>query len=246
MTFFGRVNPERANVNLRVVPAEVTFEGESEQPITFRTSIEASQIICQVSPVPDWLSLGGLKNAVVDVVQTQLDVLGYANNCAYTCEIISTVDESGKEHVFGVRVGLRIETDEVSRIFTSSYIVAVPCEAARSALNDLGNSILHPRDTAVYCYRAFESLRRHFWEEEGKENRSKTWPLLRERLNLSESWIERTRLLALLPRHGMAISLTEFQRETLIADLRILIHRFLDYLAEHDGKNLPLDQYPLL
>ena len=97
--FLGKVHPERPPITLRIPVAKISFEGERVEEIEFRTHIEASQISCKVLPTPKSFTLEGLRNAARDVVQAQLDFLGFCNNYAYVCELTSAIDGDGKEQL---------------------------------------------------------------------------------------------------------------------------------------------------
>jgi hypothetical protein len=101
--FFGKVIPERANVNISSLNAEMSDLNEKKLG-EMKTSIIASQITVQVNLKQKFDEILTLKNAVEEAIRVQVDLLGYTNSCGYDIEISQVTDLAGNTQVFGVNI----------------------------------------------------------------------------------------------------------------------------------------------
>lgn len=238
--FFGRVHPERANVNISGLPSmQIGFSPGALLEANVR--VDVSQVTARVSGTlhPDPATE---RNAIGSVAQLLVDVLGFTNGCGYTVEIIGS-NRKGGTTIFGCDIPA-LAADPLpepasfeviaSLLLTDSERKRLPL---RRALGDFRRAILEPDDTPFHCYRAVEALTFFFDPE-----RSRGWPALRGALHLGEAWIK-TELKdpADRIRHGQAMEVTGDDRlrafrasRTVIARFVALLHSELDCLPEQD------------
>ncbi|PKL57827.1 MAG: hypothetical protein CVV34_05495 [Methanomicrobiales archaeon HGW-Methanomicrobiales-5] len=210
--FFGKVMPERANVNISPLMGEMkNFNGEKIGEM--KTSILVSQITAQITQntqIQKYDELLTIKNALEDAIRVQLDVLGYTNSCGYDIEITQVTDISGAVRVFGVNVD---NTDQFPLKRPKNFSEIMPLfstetgEYLRLSLSDLREAIRSPKDTGFFCYRSIECLRQYFVDANKLNNqkdkdRQKSWEILRSELDVDRQKIDFIKLYAGPVRHG--------------------------------------------
>lgn len=106
--------------------------------------------------------------------------------------------------------------------------------------------------SAMYAYRAIESIRQHFKaaapngdQSEPKFADSDSWKAIRNALNFERSYINDLVELATASRHGEALDLTFPQRMQLIDKTRQIVARYLIFVQR--GKiSLDIKEFPML
>lgn len=243
LVFSGVVHPERADVHLAGdFRVEIQF---STGPVEVRFVIQYSQVSCLVTSCPNEIDIETLKIAVLGLIQSAVDAVGYGRNCGYTVEIISCLDCKGTQRVFSVQLGTTEEKHE-ERQDTAGYLsLAIDNPAVRRAMGDIREAVLAPQDTAFFAYRSMEAVRTHFGESFESEDREVAWKRMREALNVSEAWIKRTADLAWPARHGGSRQLSGVQRSQCTEDARELVWRLIKLIVS--GKErLDEAQFPML
>jgi hypothetical protein len=210
--FFGKVMPERANVNISPMTGEIK-NLNSEKIGEMKTSILLSQITAQITQnnlIQNYDEMLTLKNALEDAIRIQLDVLGYTNSCGYDIEITQVTDLAGNVQVFGVNIE---NTDqfplkrpkkffEIMTLFSTNK-----GEYLRLSLSDLREAIRNPKDTGFFCYRSIECLRQYFVDVNNLNNqkdkdRQKSWKIMRGELSIDRQKINFVKEYADPVRHG--------------------------------------------
>jgi hypothetical protein len=206
--FFGKVMPERANVNISQFNAEMS-DLNGKKIGEMKTSIIASQINVQVILTQDFSEILTLKNDIEDALRVQVDVLGYTNSCGYDIEIIQAVDSSGKVYPFGVNIEnteqFKLKRPkkfpEIMQLFSTERR-----EYLRLCLSDLREAIRKPKDTGFFCYRSIECLRQYFIDvnnlQNDKDKDGKSWKILRDELDIERKKIDFIKEYADPVRHG--------------------------------------------
>lgn len=231
-TFSGKVHPERANVSITEIRAQLRTSG-AEIDGELRYYIALSQVtatfVCQ-KPVPNVFTL---KNYIEDAIRVALDGLGYTLGCGYDLEVTSMIDSLGNRPViFGVGIpvlekvaaeaGIRFE--EIMELFkdsTGGYL--------QHCLADLREAIRAPKDTGFFCYRAIESLRQFFIHEKGARDDKTSWQMFRESLNADRAEIDRIKGFADPTRHGHSVEITDAQRAEVFRLTWGLVNKFIKY-----------------
>lgn len=205
VTFYGRVLPERANVNL----GAFTFHGarlsDDSKSFVARVVIEWSQVIVRVSEVRLQVDLPTLKETVAHLVRVLIATIGYTNGCGYEVEIESSMDDAGAHMVYGVQaieLGEAVDGRMVPiREGLSELALSGEGICFRRAILDLQAAARQATDSSFYCYRAIESVMQHF-RDGGSEKKTDAWEQMRAALRVHKSWIDRVKPAADVQRHG--------------------------------------------
>ena len=187
--FFGRVLPERANVNISSLNFEwKNIEGEVIGELN--TSILVSQINAQITLKQRPDELITLKNGIEEAMRVQLDLLGYTNSCGYDLEIIQVTDLLGNIEVFGANID---DTNQFPLKRPKKFNEIIPLfstekgDYLRLSLSDLREAIRNPKDSGFFCYRSIECLRQYFVDHKVTNNiekDKKSWIIFRDELNI--------------------------------------------------------------
>lgn len=242
--FFGRVHPERANVNISgLPPMQIGFSPDALVEASVR--VDVSQVTARVSgalhadPATE-------RNAIRSVAQLLVDIVGFTNGCGYTVEITGC-SRQGETTVFGCNIPALAEEPLPSPLDFVAFAALVLNDPdgnrrpLRRALGDFRRAILEPDDTPFHCYRAVEALTYHFDPE-----RSRGWPALRNALHLSEAWIKaELKEPADQVRHGQVTAVTDEVRLRAFRAVRLVIARFT-MLLHLRLDELPEQDYPLI
>ncbi len=176
----GRVLPERTAVSIQRVKFEYTELGYAD------ISCDASQlsILLDSESISDLLTA---KMRAYDAAGMLINALGYSFGCGYTIEITQVTAQDGTAAVFGVTAPsenvfdtLRFSNHQV--VFEKSLFLSSRNIFFRFAIRDYLRAILDEMDCAYYCYRAIESIRSAF----DNENDSKGWKLMHTNLNTTQ------------------------------------------------------------
>ncbi len=205
--FFGRVLPERANVNISSLNFEwKNIEGEVIGELN--TSILVSQINAQITLKQRPDELITLKNGIEEAMRVQLDLLGYTNSCGYDLEIIQVTDLLGNIEVFGANID---DTNQFPLKRPMKFNEIIPLfstekgDYLRLSLSDLREAIRNPKDSGFFCYRSIECLRQYFVDHKVTNNiekDKKSWIIFRDELNIEKDDILFIKEFADPVRHG--------------------------------------------
>lgn len=152
----GKVHPERASVSF-----EEVHLSDSKGLWKIRIKCDASQI----TSVLDWDKDDpeGARATVEQFAQMVASSLGFSLNCGYAVEIVTVhqVGEFNNGYVFGVSAPLEKESNHIAS-FNDSLHFSVQNVFYRLALRDFMRAITDQMDCGFYCYRAIESVSKHF------------------------------------------------------------------------------------
>jgi len=242
--FSGRVLPERANVT--VDPLQIkSNHGEAGLELDIKLSIGASQISAEAVINKGSTDIFTFKNIVEASVSAIVDAYGYISGRGYDIEIASVVDENANQTVFGVGVpALEANKKErpldfagILRNFANSRFL-VP------ALADLREAIRSPH-SGLFCFRAIECVRQHFYEKADGKETDKSWQRLRESLRIDIDYIKDVGKYALPQRHSEGKFISDSERARILQNTWRIVDRFCIYLEKGSQ---PLDEnvFPIL
>lgn len=178
-----------------------------------------------------------------NVTQNVLDVLGYQNAEVFTVEIETAKNEdTGYQRSF--TSGMNEPHGPVVELETLGDLQGRSPEL-RHALRNYRLAVLYNDDTALYCFRALESIRQAFVAVEDGNDTKPSWKKMSANLGLSKTWAEPLAGMATEQRHGDNETFTTaVMRRRWVEQARVAIDRFIAYLA---GGSTPLDAttYPL-
>lgn len=181
--FHGDVHPNRASVSLDLDPFTVeTEQGELEVDL----SIFASKITVIVASEIEWYHLD-LRNIVRSLVRSHINAFAYSVGYYYDMEISSVIlpDDT--------RITFSIEHPALSDVLeekNSNELIRRAINAgngeggqySRRAISDFRDALEFADDTTFYCYRALESLKQFYAEEEMDD--TKMWDNLWDELEM--------------------------------------------------------------
>lgn len=231
-TFSGKVHPERANVSIADVRAQLKASG-GEIDGELRYYIALSQVtatfVCEKAVPNVWT----LKNYVEDAIRVALDGLGYTLGCGYDLEVTSMIDSLGNRPVvFGVGIPA-VEKTAAEAGVKFEHIMDVFKDAAggylQHCLADLREAIRVPKDTGFFCYRAIESLRQFFVHEKGAKDDKASWEMLRAELDVNRADIDTIKRFADPARHGHSAEITDDQRANVFSLTWGIVNKFIKY-----------------
>jgi len=234
--FTGRVHPERAQVSINLPGRKCTIidkgcgiSGEMS------TDISCSQICVIYSSETGVVDILTLKNAVEDAIRLQLDILGYVLGCGYDAEITQAIAlDTHEKHVFGVGIPVIEQRknqnfEQILNLFNvdeSDYL--------RRCLADLREAVKTPKDTGEFCYRAIETLRKFFAQQNGLDDNkrdecNKSWEILRNELVVERKELDEIAVFAVDIRHGGTMLITSDNRARIFGLTWDIVDKFIAY-----------------
>ena len=221
--FQGIVRAERAQLSLQL---DLGFEHlSSGVQATARVSILLNQAVVWVETEHDW-NIFDLRNVVANIVQSQLQMVGYLKGLAYDFELTRVLNqERATDIVFGIDIpcltarGADLDLPnalaklrEKSSGMNGIYL--------NRCFSDLSSSMKHADDTGFYCYRAIESLRHHCAAVYSltEENKAVQWAKFREVAGCDEQVLREIKAAADPLRHGQIVRSTSADREKLFTN----------------------------
>lgn len=241
-TFFGKVFPERVDVNipshsfsLNVMEANISGE--------IITNILNSQIVVNFITENKIDNLYTIKNYIEDSIRLQVDTLGYLLSCSYDIEITSvSIVHNGEVVVFGVNFDDDInrfrkerpkEFLDIMKIFSDKK-----ADPLRRCLGDLREAIRNVKDVGFFCYRAIESLRLFFFNENTCKDKNESWDKLRKVLNIDRDSIDYVKRYADKTRHGDTSYISEEEYRKILDITYKIIDNFITYASNGYKSNL--------
>lgn len=231
-TFFGKVYPERCNVSIQEIRAQVGVQGD-EIYGDLRYYISLSQVtaifVCE-KPVANIYTL---KNFIEDAIRIALDALGYTLACGYDLEVTQMIDSLGSTPtVFGVNIPA-VEKAAGEAAVSFGNIMSLFKDAKggylQHCLADLREAIRIPKDTGFFCYRAIEVLKVYFLHEKGAADDKSSWEMLRSELNVERVDIDAIKTIADPARHGDSSTITDEQRAKTFVLTWAIVNKFIKY-----------------
>ncbi len=219
--FQGIVLPERAQLSLK-------FSKEFSHLLTgfsgsATVSIILNQMAVWIKSEHEW-NIFDLRNVVKNIVQGQLDIIGYVRGYAYDCDINRVLcEDMNIDHVFGIDIPGLSERNKSMDFQAEVNNIALQSAGdygfyLQRSFSDLNSAIRHADDTGFFCYRAIESLRHHCAAVHGlsKSDKSKQWEKFRDVSLCNESLLFEIKQSADALRHGGIAITTSDQRAALL------------------------------
>ncbi len=237
-TFFGKVLPERANVNILQTTCQLT-QPDTEIDGSLTISIALSQVTALFTNSGKIVDLYTLRNYVNDVIRMELDILGYINGCGYGLEITQVADSLGTPPiVFGVDIPVLVSE---SRLADFEKVLTLFHDSRRSnylrlCLADLREAIREHRDTGFFLYRAIEALMQSFRTDDSKKGKQKAWESLRSELSITEDNIRQLEKVADCFRHGDTRYVSGTERCELFLIAWNIVDKYIKYACNEYQK----------
>ena len=238
--FHGKILPERAQISFEA-PTRTSNHFVTGNDIQIDVSIKLNQLLVRVRSNDEWNILD-LRNLVLDVVTVDMSMIGFLRGFAYDVEITRVVTEVGKvDAVFGIDIPCiaepRQDIDLVSRFKQLAESTNGEHQIyVNRCLVDLNLAMRHANDTAFYCYRAIEALRKHCAATHnlptGDRNKSKSWETFRDISNVTKQDIGFVGNYAKEVRHGGPASWDDQTRAQLFIRTWDIIEKYFETLAE--------------
>jgi hypothetical protein len=231
-TFFGKVYPERCNVSIVELHAQVkSLDGDVDGVVRYFISL--SQVTATFVGDRPVQNIYTLKNTVEDVIRVALDALGYTLACGYDLEINQVIDSVGNPPVvFGVGISA-IENSAARAGVKFENIVSIFGDRKRQYLQrclaDLREAIRVPKDTGFFCYRGIESLRQFFLQVMKAKDDKVSWELLRSELAVDRVGIETIKGFADPIRHGGGGGISDSERANVFILTWNIVNKFIKY-----------------
>jgi hypothetical protein len=218
--FQGVVLPERAQLSLTF---ELGFSHiSSGLDGIAKISVMLNQVAVWIQSEHEW-DIFDLRNIVKNIVQGQLDMIGYLKGYAYDFEITRALNQSrGVDIVFGIDIPCLADRDNSLDLKTElaklrSKTIGPNGVYLTRSFNDLVSAMKHAEDTGFYCYRAIESLRHHCAAVHNLSSAEKStqWEKFRKVAGCDEATIRSIKDAADPLRHGQNTGITSDERTSL-------------------------------
>lgn len=231
-TFFGKVHPERCNVSISELRAQVkSLDGDVDGIV--RHSISLSQVTATFECNRPVQNVYTLKNIVEEGIRVALDALGYTLACGYDLEIIQMIDSiGGPPIVFGVGISVINKSAESAGVKFENIVSTygdTKGQYLQRCLADLREAIRAPKDTGFFCYRGIESLRQFFLQEMKAKDDRISWELLRSELAVERGDIEIVKGFADPIRHGGSGGISDEERAKVFTLTWNIVNKFIKY-----------------
>lgn len=233
--FHGVVRPERAQLSLSF---ELGFTHVSSRVAgVARVSIVLNQVAVWIESDHEW-DIFDLRNVVKNLVQGQLDMIGFIKGYAYDLEVTRALNQTrGVNLVFGIDIpclrerGKNIDLD-AELIKLRNKMIGPNGVYLNRCFNDLVSAMKHADDTGFYCYRAIESLRHHCAAIYGLSSTEKStqWKKFREVTGCDEDTLRSTKESADPLRHGENTGITSDNRGALLMSTWDVVDAYFQHI----------------
>ncbi|MEU8232725.1 hypothetical protein AB0C12_24355 [Actinoplanes sp. NPDC048967] len=231
LTFFGRVMPSNVGITIPRSRSELVVDA-----LGLRLSIEfdvvASDLVA-ITRVEGTADLPTIRNYVVEGVSTFLDAAGVLEGLALSLEMRSVALPDGQ------RVGLDPRHGQLATVLggltQEQMLAALNAAPTRVGyvLRDLRFALADPATSAFWCYRAIETVSRHWAPaDDPDDKKNKRWPAMYAALGDNQVDVLRCKALADRPRHGHNEALSATDREQALAIAWTVLGRYARFLTE--------------
>lgn len=219
--FQGVVLPERAQLSLSF---ELGFTHISSGVAgVAKVSIVLNQVVVWIESDYEW-DIFDLRNVVKNLVQGQLDMIGYIKGYAYDLEVTRALNQTRSINlVFGIDIPCLTERGkdldlDTELIKLRNKMIGPNGVYLNRCFNDLISAMKHADDTGFYCYRAIESLRHHCAAVHGLASLQKSvqWTKFRDIALCDEQTLRQIKEAADPLRHGEGTGITADNRAELL------------------------------
>ncbi len=218
--FQGVVLPERAQLSLHFT---LSFSHITSRVAgVAKVSIVLNQVAVWIESDHEW-DIFDLRNVVKNLVQSNLDMVGYIKGYSYDFEITRVLNPSRSvDYVFGIDIPCLADRNKsldlnAELIKLREKTVGQNGVFLARCFSDLASAMKNADDTGFYCYRAIESLRHHCAAIHGlsSSDKSTQWKKFREVIVCDENMLLSIKQAADPLRHGEAVGSTSDDRATL-------------------------------
>ena len=225
-TFFGKVFPERARVEIGSVDCKIS-------DYLVKISIFVSQVSAVVHTEREVSDVATLKNEVESYVRLLVDLYGFIKVCGYDVEITSVVYPNGALQVFGVGGWDSLTKAVGKRPLPLGELIKVANkdQAFKEVIADLREAIRMPKDTGFFTYRAIEKIRQAFRKPGDGEDKRKSWERLRKSLNIEQSFIDEIKEVSEAQRHGEAVGMSWEERLDAMRRAWKVVDKYTEHIA---------------
>lgn len=243
--FTGKIHPERVNfsigIELLFILKHLNFGFDGETVLRFENSIITVKLGSKIDHGKDKnCSLETLKNIIEENIRIVVDAFCFVKSYSYDLEITRVVcDELNIDYIFGIQGEWNIRKNEqiTNTEFTKILKLFDRRERVflKDVLADFRRSIKYPGMTASFCFRAIETIRKFYFEDQVIINEAQKhkngWQKLRNAFNLQESDFAEIRRFALPNRHGDYPAISYQERERIMNFTRSIIEKLIDKLS---------------
>lgn len=230
--FYGVVLPERAQISLQF---DLQFTHlVSGVNARARISIILNQVVVWVDTDHNW-DIHDLRNVVLNILQSNLAMVGYLRGFAYDCFITRVINRSKQiDYVFGIDIPCLANRTTQEEFSEKLAVVRQKSEGPNGVfmhrcLSDLVSAMRQAEDTGFFCYRAIESLRNHCaaTHDLAEADRSVQWLKFREVAGCSEQILREIKTAADPLRHGKVDNIATIDRAKLLTDTWDVVDRYI-------------------
>jgi hypothetical protein len=250
--FMGKVHPPGLRVTIDdLLPQH--FERISDRSKTsYLVRIIESHIGVEAYVENLGEDISEISNRALELARSALDAFCFNKGWGLSATLDVYIDVAGIEHVL---VPVSSTIDFTDRSYTANtthvgtglnilYRQMASNIILSTAINDLIVAITLPRTAEIGCARAVEGIRTLMTPPDME--RVDGWPIMREKLNLSESYLRFITDVSKKPRHGSRVFIEPSILSTLIARAWKIMERYLAFEQRGNGLPLPVEDFPML
>lgn len=232
-SFFGKVLPERADVNISPLTVDF-FHPDTNIKGKLTITIISSQVSALLITNEEVSNVYTLKNIIEDLIRFEVDMLGFLIGCGYDLEITSLITSPNVSTiVFGVGMHKLEQTkqDRLQQFDPFEILQLTSCKTGdyiRRAFSDLREALRVAKDTGFFCYRAIESFKQYFTNEFNIPEKD-AWVKLRETLDVHKDEIMFIKSFADSTRHGGNVYISGENREKILEKTWHITGKFIHY-----------------
>jgi len=231
--FKGIVHPERAPVSVGPIKPARIVHPDTRKELVMELNIVFNQITVWVEAGDDW-NIVDLRNIARYFASTVCSVLSFVHGYFFEVEIVQAVcRERNIDQVFG------IDTPCIAERPSAEYFKAKFTDVLKRTggihglyygrcFKDLNLALKDTEDTAFYCYRAIESLRKLCGIRFGLENDSAQWNKLWMITGFDRTYVEKINKDANETRHGDIVGAKEADRIHYLTRTWNIVEKFIE------------------
>lgn len=229
------MRPERAQLSLSF---ELGFTHVSSEVVgVAKVSIVLNQVAVWIESEHEW-DIFDLRNVVKNLVQGQLDMIGFIKGYAYDLEVTRVLNHvRGIDFVFGIDIPCLTERGkdldlnaELNKL--RNKMIGPNGVYLNRCFNDLVSAMKNADDTGFYCYRAIESLRHHCAALNALQSAEKStqWTKFREIMGCDEDILRSIKEAADPLRHGEDTGITSVERGALLMSTWSVVEAYFQHI----------------
>lgn len=229
--FFGQISPtfKRVSFDIKNPPLKLTIKSPVGK-FTYALQLNnTSDIVVVVEAEREIADINTLLNLVVFFTQSFYDTALLLSGVACSVNFTSVyLPNKSLAQVNAQDVSSWLPTN-IFDLQTEELFELKNDPIVRVAIADIRYACLEPDLTALFSFRAIETIMNSFGENQ-KEDRKNNWVLLRENLIIARELIDPVTELSTSNRHGKPLEQTFSDRQLCIQTAMIVLQRYLHYL----------------